>query len=78
MFVTYPTIAVIGRDNSTIHHLFKYSTTPLTIDSSWFAYISHELGHYYFGKYSANSNFAVDVKEYRILTKIIVSELVRI
>lgn len=50
MFVTYPTIAVIGRYPYNIKGYFDEKTQHLK-DSSSIKYFSHELGHFYFGVY---------------------------
>ncbi len=56
MFVTYPTVAIMGRYGG-LHNLFKKGNSPVAIDSSYFSYIAHELGHYYFGTlFSPNSD----------------------
>jgi hypothetical protein len=47
LFVTYPTIAMIGRQ-MTMHDLFAKSA-PLAVDTSTILFIAHEIGHYYFG-----------------------------
>jgi hypothetical protein len=47
-FVTYPTIAVIGRGKYNLKEYFDLKTNELK-DSSDLNTISHELGHYYFG-----------------------------
>jgi len=47
-FVTYPTIAVIGRGKYNLKEYFDPKSRELR-DSSDLNTISHELGHYYFG-----------------------------
>jgi hypothetical protein len=55
-FVTYPTIAVIGRGKYNLKEYFDPKTQELK-DSSRLNTISHELGHYYFGTvFVANDN----------------------
>jgi hypothetical protein len=49
-FVTYPTVAVIGRGEYTLKEYFDPKTHQLK-DSSDIGHFSHELGHYYFGTY---------------------------
>jgi hypothetical protein len=48
MFVTYPTIAIIGQEKYNVKSYFVPNTNTLK-DSSNIAYFAHELGHYYFG-----------------------------
>ncbi len=48
MFVTYPTIAVVGNDRWSLSGFFNDETGNL-IDNSSIGFIAHELGHYYFG-----------------------------
>lgn len=48
LFVTYPTIAIIGNDRWSMAGYFDPSTNEL-IDTSTIGLIAHELGHYYFG-----------------------------
>jgi hypothetical protein len=46
LFVSYPTIVIIGRDQYGLKGLFDEKK------ANWFRlYIAHELGHYYFGSY---------------------------
>lgn len=48
MFVTYPTIAIIGNDRWSFAGYFDEKTHEW-IDESNTSFIAHELGHYYFG-----------------------------
>ncbi|CAM4391889.1 gluzincin family metallopeptidase [Flavobacterium terrigena] len=48
MFVTYPTIAIIGHEEYNVKSYFKPNTNVLK-NTSNIEYFSHELGHYYFG-----------------------------
>lgn len=50
MFVTYPTIVVIGREPYNIKGYFNPNTNQIK-DSSSIEFFSHEFGHYYFGTY---------------------------
>lgn len=50
MFVTYPTIVVIGRYPYDIKGYFNQKTHQIE-DSSVIQFYSHEYGHYYFGTY---------------------------
>ncbi len=49
-FATYPTIAVIGNDKYSILNYFDEKTGAIK-DSAKLSFVSHELGHYYFGTY---------------------------
>lgn len=48
MFVTYPTIAIIGKESYNVKSYFEPNSNKLKNYSSMES-ISHELGHYYFG-----------------------------
>ena len=48
MFVTYPTIAIIGQEKYNVKSYFAPNTNKLK-DNSNIEYFAHELGHYYFG-----------------------------
>ena len=48
MFVTYPTIAIIGQETYNVKSYFTPNTNSLK-DNSNIEYFAHELGHYYFG-----------------------------
>lgn len=48
MFVTYPTIAIIGQEKYNVKSYFTPNTNILK-DNSNIEYFAHELGHYYFG-----------------------------
>ena len=48
MFVTYPTIAIIGQEKYNVKSYFTPNTSSLK-DNSNIEYFAHELGHYYFG-----------------------------
>lgn len=48
MFVTYPTIAIIGQKKYNVKSYFTPNTNNLK-DNSNIGYFAHELGHYYFG-----------------------------
>ncbi|HEX9980605.1 MAG TPA: hypothetical protein VGB50_08560 [Flavobacterium sp.] len=48
MFVTYPTVAVIGHGNYNLKGFFKTNTNTLEDDTK-IEFFAHELGHYYFG-----------------------------
>ena len=48
MFVTYPTIAIIGQEKYNVKSYFTPNTNSLK-DNSNIEYFAHELGHYYFG-----------------------------
>lgn len=48
MFVTYPTIAIIGQEKYNVKSYFTPNTNVLK-DNSNIEYFAHELGHYYFG-----------------------------
>ncbi len=48
MFVTYPTIAIIGQEQYNVKSYFRPKTNILK-DNSNIEYFAHELGHYYFG-----------------------------
>jgi len=48
MFVTYPTIAIIGQEKYNVKSYFKPNSNILK-DNSNIEYFAHELGHYYFG-----------------------------
>ncbi|MBK7633284.1 MAG: hypothetical protein IPJ13_02605 [Saprospiraceae bacterium] len=48
MFVTYPTIAIIGQESYNVKSYFTPNTNSLK-DNSNIEYFAHELGHYYFG-----------------------------
>ena len=62
LFVTYPTIAMVGRQ-MTMHDLFT-KTTPKAVDTSNIAFLSHEIGHYYFGTLlRPNTEFKVAFQE---------------
>lgn len=50
MFVTYPTIVVIGRYPYNIKGYFNQKTHEIK-DSSIIEFYAHEFGHYYFGTY---------------------------
>jgi hypothetical protein len=48
MFVTYPTIAIIGQEQYNVKSYFAPNTNVLK-DSANIEYFAHELGHYYIG-----------------------------
>ena len=48
MFVTYPTIVIIGQEKYNVKSYFAPNTNKLK-DNSNIEYFAHELGHYYFG-----------------------------
>lgn len=48
MFVTYPTIAIVGQEKYNVKSYFTPNTNSLK-DNSNIEYFAHELGHYYFG-----------------------------
>ncbi len=48
MFVTYPSVVIIGNKKWNINNLFT-KTKNFIVDTSNIQFISHELGHYYFG-----------------------------
>lgn len=48
MFVTYPTIAIIGQEKYNVKSYFSANTNVLK-DNANIEYFAHELGHYYFG-----------------------------
>ncbi|MCZ8197885.1 MAG: hypothetical protein O9267_09790 [Flavobacterium sp.] len=48
MFVTYPTVAIIGPEKYNVKSYFSDKTNELN-DAANIEYFAHELGHYYFG-----------------------------
>jgi len=63
LFVTFPTIMVIGGKEWNIDNLFIQSPN-LVIDTTYGAFISHELGHYYFGTlFRTNSDLKIIMQE---------------
>ncbi|MGZ3882821.1 MAG: hypothetical protein ACXVP0_06105 [Bacteroidia bacterium] len=50
LFVTYPSIVIIGREPYDFKGYFDVKTAAVK-DSSDISFIAHELGHYYFGTY---------------------------
>lgn len=50
MFVTYPTVAIIGQEKYNVKSYFSEKLNELK-DTANVEYFAHELGHYYFGTY---------------------------
>jgi hypothetical protein len=48
MFVTYPTVVIIGQEKYNVKSYFDPTTNALKKNST-IEYLAHELGHYYFG-----------------------------
>ncbi len=79
MFFTYPSITIIGHDKYNVKSYFKNDT--ILRDSSLIQYLSHEMGHYYFGNVFVPNGklrwaFLEGVTEYMslLITKQIIGE----